>query len=421
MRAAPIALLAVGIGLLTVASAGAASATAASRQGKAPKITTDGHLRVGHRETIRVSGFPGKGVVEVSFFPTAICEDGCGARNVQAGRTNSEGAGKFRVRVPGTFSNDHERPTYYRNGERIDVEVTWEGADHSFAYGSALPEPVIVRVHGGRRRARAATFSGPVPRAPLPIPEGFQLPADNGYTLNAVAIPPRRGTQGSLLLIASAKGRQVTYEAPATVTETSIEANLGEIGEVAVEFQRSNKAAVVSCGKRKVRFDSGSWVGTVEFHGEEGYAAAEATSIPGSVESFVGEFCGPLSGEGSSGPRRGAELFVRNPALGPQLSVHKQRPGAAALIVARLREYLGGISIERVAAAWMPGRDFVYDQRFLRTAEVTPPAPFAGSARFDLGLKAGRRWSGDLTVDMPGRTDVPLTGPLLRASLAPSE
>jgi hypothetical protein len=48
-------------------------------------------------------------------------------------------------------------------------------------------------------------------------------------------------------------------------------------------------------------------------------------------------------------------------------------------------------------------------------------APFAGSARFDLEAKAGRRWSGDLTVDMPGRADVSLTGPPLRASLSPSE
>ena len=66
----------------------------------------------------------------------------------------------------------------------------------------------------------------------------------------------------------------------------------------------------------------------------------------------------------------------------------------------------------------MPGADFTYD-RHLRTATVSPPAPFAGSAHFDLGKKAGRRWSGDLTVDLPGRTATPLTGPTLRATLSP--
>lgn len=68
----------------------------------------------------------------------------------------------------------------------------------------------------------------------------------------------------------------------------------------------------------------------------------------------------------------------------------------------------------------MPGGDFTYDRR-LRTATVHPPAPFAGSARFDLGKKAGQRWGGDLTVDLPGRAGVPLTGPALRATLVPSE
>jgi hypothetical protein len=429
----------VWIGLLAFASAGADSASAAPREGRV-KITTDGHLRVGHRETIRVSGFPGKGNVEVSFFPTAICEDGCSARNVPAGRTDAHGAGTFRVRVPGTFMNEHERPTYYRDGERIDVEVTWEGADRSFDVGSAEPEPVIVRAHGGRKSARAAPRSsgapraaaptGPAPRAPLPIPYAFELPAGHGYTLDAFAKVPGSGsTDGALVLVVYAKGRRVTYEAPATVTETSIAANLGELGQVAIEFQRSHKAATVSCEKQKVQYESGSWVGTIQFHGEEGYAVVEATSVPGSLEFLRGELCAPSFTSGSSGPRKGAELFVRNPGLGPQLSVYKHRPGSAALIDARLNEYIGGsgsgpnggISIERAVAAWMPGSDFSYDPR-LRTATVTPPpGPFAGSARFDLGVKAGRRWSGDLTVDMPGRAAVPLTGPLLRGSLSPSE
>lgn len=419
VRAAGVTLLAVWIGLLAVASATVDSATAAPPQGHALRVMTDGHLRVGHLETIRVAGAPGKGVVQVSFFPTAICENECGARAVVGGRTDADGAGKFRVRVPGTFTNEHGRPTPFRDGERVNVEVTWEGADHSFAHGSAAPEPVIVRVHRDHPAARAATSTGPAPRAQLPVPYGFRLQATNGYTLYAAAEPPRRGAQGSLLLIVAARGRQVTYKAPATITETSIDANLGEVGEISVDFQRSDRPASVPCGKRKVSFDSGSWEGTIEFRGEEGFATAEATSAPGNIEYFLGGFCGGFT-SGSSGPLKGAELWVRNPGLGPRLSVYKHRPGAAALITARLSEYNGGIAIERATSAWMPGRDFSYDRR-LRTAEVTPPAPFAGSARFDLDQKAGRRWSGDLTVDMPGRADVPLTGPLLRAYLAPSE
>lgn len=281
----------------------------------------------------------------------------------------------------------------------------------AFLIAAALAVPTVV--------AQAAAPPGPAPRAPLPVPYAFRLTASNGYTLYVVGEPSRDHGQSHLLVVASAKGAQVRYEAPATVSETSIQANLGEVGEISVNFQSSGRAAKVPCGKRTIRYDPGIWVGTIDFHGEEGYTEVSRTSAPANANLLLGPFCGPGFTSGSSGPIRGAELFVRNPGLGPELSVYKPRPGAAALISAHLSEYTNGISIERVISQLMPGRDFSYDRR-LRSATVTPPAPFTGSARFELGVKAGRRWSGDLTVDMPGREAVPLTGPLLRATLSPS-
>jgi hypothetical protein len=108
---------------------------------------TDGRLRPGHLETIRVKGFPGRGFVEVAFFPTAICEDECAGRSRRGGWTDASGKGKFRVRVPGTFIDHRNRPVYFRDGERIDLEVLWEGTGHRFAVVTAEPEPIIVRTH----------------------------------------------------------------------------------------------------------------------------------------------------------------------------------------------------------------------------------------------------------------------------------
>jgi hypothetical protein len=255
--------------------------------------------------------------------------------------------------------------------------------------------------------------------AALPVPGAFRLQGTNGYTLYVVGEPPRKGSSGSLLIFAAAEGEEVIYKAPATLTETSIQANLGGLGEISVTFQRSNQATAVPCGRRTIRFDSGSYEGRIVFHGEEGYTSAEATAVPGDASFLLSGLCGSGFIEGSSGSGKGAELSVRNPGLGPRLTVQKSRPGRPAEIVARLTEYENGILIERVSALRIPGADFTYDTH-LRTATVEPPAPFSGSARFDLGLKAGRRWSGDLAVDMPGRTHVPLTGPLLRATLTPS-
>lgn len=415
--------------LLMVGFTGVANAAPlAGRRGGSVRVTTDGHLRPGHLAKIRVKGFPGKGKTEVSFFPTAICEDACGAPSYPAGTTDAGGEGTLRVRVPGTFLDHNEHREYFRDRERIGVEVTWEGADGKFAAGSAEPEPIIVRDHGGHRDTAALVADrrsgspGPAARHPLPIPPGFRLQASNGYTLSGSTVgPTRRGE--TLLLTVGKKGREVSYEVPASVTETSIQADLGALGEIAVEFQRSGKAASVRCNKDQepIRFDSGSWVGTIDFHGEEGYVDAESTSAPGYVErAALGPFCGSLDFGGSPERTKGAELYVRNPGLGPQLTVYKRRPGASALILAYLSEWDDGIRIDRTTAGWMPSRDFSYTPN-LRTATVTPPGPFSGSARFDLGAKAGRRWSGGLTVDMPGRVDVPLTGPLLRAGLSPFE
>lgn len=118
------------------------------RREKHPRVFTDGRLRPGHLETVRVTDFPGKGVTEVSFFPTAICEDECAARSFRGGRTNAEGAASFRVHVPGTFTDEHGHSAYFRDGERIEVLVTWEGPGGRFDLAVAEPEPIIVRVHG---------------------------------------------------------------------------------------------------------------------------------------------------------------------------------------------------------------------------------------------------------------------------------
>lgn len=111
-------------------------------------VHTDGHLRPGHLETIWIRGFPGAGRTEVSFFPTAICGGGCGVASRKGARTNQRGAAKFQVRVPGTFFNAEEKPTYFRDRERINLMVLWYGPDDDdFDVGNADPMPVIIRSH----------------------------------------------------------------------------------------------------------------------------------------------------------------------------------------------------------------------------------------------------------------------------------
>jgi hypothetical protein len=53
----------------------------------------------------------------------------------------------------------------------------------------------------------------------------------------------------------------------------------------------------------------------------------------------------------------------------------------------------------------------------LAAAEVSPSAPFSGSASFALTSPRQAEWSGDLAVDLPGYGRVALTGPKIRAGL----
>jgi hypothetical protein len=44
------------------------------------------------------------------------------------------------------------------------------------------------------------------------------------------------------------------------------------------------------------------------------------------------------------------------------------------------------------------------------TVEVYPPEPFAGDALYSRSLNASPSWAGDLSVDLPGANEIPLTG-----------
>src|SRR6476646_3861391 len=135
----------MGIALAALLLIQDAPASATDGQRRDPRLKTDGRLRPGHRESVWVKGFPGSGIVEISFFPTAICEDECAGRTFRAGRTDAKGGGRLRVHVPGTFIDHRHRSVFFRDGERIEVIATWESSLHDFDFAEAQPEPILVR------------------------------------------------------------------------------------------------------------------------------------------------------------------------------------------------------------------------------------------------------------------------------------
>lgn len=260
----------------------------------------------------------------------------------------------------------------------------------------------------------------------LPAPVGFTVQGSNGYSIFVFGVVAHRGTPATVGIDASRGKSAAFYTVPGTVTETSIQAELGALGRIAVAFHPSGRprTARSACSDKPVHFDSGFYEGTIDFHGEEGYTAVEATRAPGDLGFLLDLVCSGISG-GSGGPfLPGAELEVeaRGPRpphlnrLGPSLKVVKNRPRAPAHFEVSLSEEHEGIGILRLINPIAPANAFEYDPR-VRTATVHPPPPFAGTARFHRNAKPANQWTGDLIADLPGKSGVRLTGTDLRARL----
>jgi hypothetical protein len=256
----------------------------------------------------------------------------------------------------------------------------------------------------------------------LSPPGGFTLPAASGYKMIVLGAIARKGRPAAVVLVLGRPHEEATYIAPGTVTETSIQADLGALGKIDVSFHADGSTQVVKprCGGRPISLAGGSYQGTISFHGENGYTAAEATEADGDIRFFLNLICPGISG--IVGPRYlpGAELDVGSRSdLGSHLKVVKNSPRARSHFEVGVDEQHDGIQIERFADPIERAGAFKFDPR-LQVATVRPPAPFSGSATFRRSRSPANRWAGNLNVDLPGRENVGLTGAGLRATLAPA-
>jgi hypothetical protein len=234
-------------------------------------------------------------------------------------------------------------------------------------------------------------------------PFGFKLAATNGYVLEAV---PARKHQ--LLVIAGQPNRQsVFYIVPATSANPfgAIQADLGFLLKIDVTFQPNGKKWFGDkCLGFKSRYLSGTYTGTIEFHGENGYSDAVATAAPSISPGGECITFGSVSGGGL-----GAEVIAKNSDGSARLKVLAHRRGAPPGFQVTTYEQSGPVGIIRSLIAKGPAGSFVFDAP-RNHASITTSPPLHGSASFKRTSRRGGSWLGDLTVDMPGRPGVPLAG-----------
>lgn len=251
---------------------------------------------------------------------------------------------------------------------------------------------------------------------------GFRVPGTNGYSISVSGVPAFRDKPASVSISVSAGRVGADYTAPATITADSIEADLGALGRIEVSRRPSGETRTVrakKCGGKTFTIDPGIYEGTMEFHGELGYTDAEAAG--GDMHPLVDYGCvafAPVPSQPAGKRPPGAELEVTTRGE-TRLRLKEDRPGARASVEAGVFEKREGIEIERFVRLAAPAASFTFHSA-LRTASVSPPAPFSGSAHFHRNAAPANRWTGDLSVDLPGRDGVPLAGAGLHPRLTPA-
>jgi hypothetical protein len=254
----------------------------------------------------------------------------------------------------------------------------------------------------------------------------LELQGTHGYSLLAlVGVSPGK-RQGRAVVFVDRPGAAVVYGAPATLTETSVQADLGPVGHISLELQLSGVKRTVHsrCDKEPVSYESATWVGEFEFRGEEGYTTASATSLPFEVRPLLDLICAGVTSElhvgGDDLPGAGLSIGSRGKQPRVKVSARTNAPGKPVEVSARIREQRGKIEIERGFQDRFPSSVFDYDPH-LTEATLQPPAPFSGRGVFRRAAAPANRWTGNLRVDFPGRSGVPVTGDRFRPVLRHGE
>ena len=251
----------------------------------------------------------------------------------------------------------------------------------------------------------------------------FRVKGTHGYSLLVWAFSREDYRQGEVILFAARGRRSVIYQAPARVTDTKVDADLGVLGEVHVTFQPSGKVGVARprCDSdTRIAYEKGAYVGTIDFRGEEGFTRASAKRAAFTYHPLIDIFDCAHSGTSTTfgGDLPGAQLEAggRGPGEVITAQVNQNRPRARVRMGVRIVEQHGEIRVTREVEAVYRGGAFHFAPD-LSTAYLAPPAPFAGSARYRANAKPANSWTGSLTVDFPGHSNVSLTGAQFRAHL----
>jgi hypothetical protein len=233
-------------------------------------------------------------------------------------------------------------------------------------------------------------------------------------------------------------GQTAYYETTARITEDSVEARFGKLGELDYTFAPAAGKEPRCKGADGTR--EGTFQGTFDFTGENRYVTIDADRAHGSFELFPAAGCEEQSaGQARATPSRRArsagpggrgqaeakgEVTLQAAAGGRRRADYllaftmATKRGVKLFINGFRAEKLEGMLVERGVQTAAPPSALRWD-RAAGVARLTPPAPFRGSAELRRRPHGRPIWRGSLTVPILGGSPVRLTGRRFRASIGP--
>src|ERR1700761_5747456 len=187
----------------------------------------------------------------------------------------------------------------------------------------------------------------------------FALKGTHGYEVKALIASYGKGDAGQLVLFVGKKNHQAIYIVKGTVTKESVDFNLGALGEVKARVQPTGKKETLTSeceGGEKQTIEGAEYVGTIAFHGEEGFTEVEAARTPLSLAPLNELACPAITTDGQDGGDgvRGAGLAI-NRKGGPSLKLAQNRPGARVFYTAQIKEKEGSVTVERSVGGYLGG------------------------------------------------------------------
>jgi hypothetical protein len=267
-----------------------------------------------------------------------------------------------------------------------------------------------------------AVFAPSAPAAESSLRPGgaILLRGTHGYRLFAL-FGAQKG-EGEMQLFVLRRSESAIYEAEGEVVGNRIDVDLGALGRIDLERRATGKTETIRACGRTEREPGYDFVGTIEFHGEEGFTEVTATRAEMDWKPLVSGVC-EFFGEGEEfGPGTPGVRIIARQRRGPTLQLNQNHRGAGVVYRAELEEREGAVTVSRFVGGRL-GAGALSFTPSLGSATFTGTGRFEGKATYveavpPRGTHPGEgAWRGDLTVDFPGAAGVPLAGPGFTAGI----